>query len=104
MEREAQMEAEFLAAVRRNDLALMRECLASLTCRPNLPREGQTTALMLAAAAGHVEMVALLLQHGADPARRDASGRSAADHAQANGHGDLAQQLATDGRMEQVLR
>ena len=98
------MEAEFLAAVRRNDLGAVRACMADLTCRPNLPREGETTALVLAAAAGHAEMVALLLQHGADPARRDDSGRSAADHASANGHAELAHQLATDGRMEQVLR
>ncbi len=98
------MDRDFLEAVKHNDLATVRSCLADLCHLPHLPREGDTTALMLAAAAGHDEMVALLLQYGADPARCDAAGRTAADHAQAHGHVLLASQLATDGQMELVLR
>jgi ankyrin repeat protein len=62
------------------------------------------TALMEAAASGHAEAAALLLQHGADPALRDAEGRSAADHARANGHADLAQRLQTDTVAERIIR
>lgn len=35
------------------------------------------TALMLASASGHVAVVKLLLQHGADPTREDGLGRCA---------------------------
>lgn len=48
---------------------------------------------MAAAAGGHEEMVELLLQCGADAARRDARGRSAAWHARTAGHSLLAERL-----------
>ncbi len=66
--------------------------------------ENAPTALMEAAASGEAEAAALLLQHGADPALRDPEGRTAADHAQANGHPDLAQRLRLDTRAERTLR
>lgn len=62
------------------------------------------TALMAAAGAGQQDAVALLLEHGADPALRDAAGRTAADHATEAGHGDLARRLGTDAAAERILR
>jgi len=50
------------------------------------------TALMWAAAAGHVDICSLLLEHGANPTLR-ASGASAAQVAEANGHAELARLL-----------
>ncbi|HYZ33830.1 MAG TPA: ankyrin repeat domain-containing protein [Crenalkalicoccus sp.] len=57
------------------------------------------TPLMAAAAGGHEAVVELLLQCGADAARRDAQGRSAAYHARAAGHPHLAARL--DGVVDQ---
>ena len=56
---------------------------------------GGVTPLMAAAAGGHEPMVELLLRRGADPARRDPRGRSAAFHARAAGHPHLAARLDT---------
>ncbi|MDN3565745.1 ankyrin repeat domain-containing protein [Paeniroseomonas aquatica] len=67
------------------------------------PREAPT-ALMAAAGAGQQEAVALLLEHGADPALRDPVGRTAADHATEAGHADLARRLATDAEAERIVR
>jgi ankyrin repeat protein len=50
---------------------------------------GGETALHLAAAFGHKDAVELLLDHGADPAARDAEGRTPADLAAAQGHEDI---------------
>jgi uncharacterized protein len=41
---------------------------------------------LMAAAAGASAIVELLLDHGADPARRDCAGRSAAAYARGAGH------------------
>lgn len=49
------------------------------------PDLGDPSLLMLAAASGHSECVALLLERGADPARRDRGGKSVLDHALAGG-------------------
>ena len=54
---------------------------------------GGLTPLMIAAAGGHETAVELLLRCGADPARRDIRGRSAAFYARAAGHLDLAKRL-----------
>ena len=53
------------------------------------------TPLMVAAAFGNEAMAELLLLHGADPARRDADGRTAAAYARAAGHPHLAARLDT---------
>lgn len=47
--------------------------------------DGTRTALMVAAMFDRTEIVALLLERGADPARRDASGLTAADMARQMG-------------------
>ena len=43
------------------------------------------TALMIAAERGHAEVAKLLLAHGADPARREQQGKTAADLAASDG-------------------
>ncbi|MGG5819112.1 ankyrin repeat domain-containing protein [Falsiroseomonas sp. HW251] len=48
---------------------------------------------MAAAGHGHEAVVELLSERGADASRRDARGRSAADHARAAGHQHLAERL-----------
>lgn len=53
------------------------------------------TPLMEAAYNGQVDMVEILLQHGADPRLRDGEGRTAADHAHAQGHASLAERLGS---------
>ena len=47
------------------------------------PRD--STALMFAAGGGHIEVVQLLVQHGADPFLVEAGGWTALDHALADG-------------------
>jgi ankyrin repeat protein len=55
--------------------------------------EGGFTPLMEAALNGQVDMVELLMRHGADPFMKDDDGKSAADHAGAGGHTALAARL-----------
>jgi ankyrin repeat protein len=50
---------------------------------------------MWAAGQGHADTVALLLARGADAARRDDRGLSAADIARQAGHVELAARLVT---------
>jgi ankyrin repeat protein len=64
---------------------------------------GGVTPLMAAAAGGHEPMVELLLRCGADPARRDPRGRSAAFHARAAGHPHLAARLDTVVDQEKTI-
>jgi hypothetical protein len=65
--------------------------------------QGAPTALMLAAARGDTACVALLLEHGADPALRDPQGRTAADWARAHGHHGLAARLAMGTEAERSV-
>jgi hypothetical protein len=58
-----------------------------------LPRRGALTPLMIAAAGGHEAVVEMLLRCGADPARRDTRGRSAAFYARTAGYPALAKRL-----------
>src|SRR5258705_4304225 len=51
------------------------------------------TPLMEAAFNGQVDMVEILVDHGADRHLRDEEGRTAADHAHAPGHASLAERL-----------
>ncbi len=64
---------------------------------------GGVTPLMAAAAGGHEPMVELLLRRGADPARRDPRGHSAAFHARAAGHPHLAARLDTVVDQEKTI-
>ena len=49
-------------------------------------------------------MVALLLELGADAARRDGEGRTAAELAVQNGHTDLGQRRGPDAEADRFLR
>jgi len=62
------------------------------------------TPLMAAAACGHEGVVEVLLQTGADPARRDARGRTAAAYARAAGHPHLAARLDTVVQTTETMR
>lgn len=94
-----------MSAVRGGDLAHVRR-LAADTPPAELDAAGPDgrTPMMLAAAAGAEEMVALLLELGADPALSDGAGRTAADLAFENGHTDLGQRLGPNSDAERVLR
>jgi ankyrin repeat protein len=75
-------------AARRNARLLLRHG-ASV----NVAQEGGYTPLHQAAAHGDAELVALLLDAGADPAARTAAGETAAALAEANGFAPLAERL-----------
>jgi ankyrin repeat protein len=50
---------------------------------------------MEAAFNGQVDMVEILVDHGANRHLRDEEGRTAADHARARGHDSLAERLGS---------
>jgi ankyrin repeat protein len=90
--------ASLLAAVVAGDVARLRTMLPPTgdpaeDASPDVLRG--VTPLMVAAAFGNEPMVELLLLQGADPARRDANGRTAAAYARAAGHPHLAARLDT---------
>ena len=91
-------------AARHRHLAVLRQQLEprAMEAAEGDPREAPT-ALMAAASAGQQDAVALLLEHGADPALRDPAGRTAADLATEAGHSDLARRLATDAEAERMV-
>ncbi|RYJ03360.1 MAG: ankyrin repeat domain-containing protein [Acetobacteraceae bacterium] len=91
-------------AARHGHLAVLRLLLerGAMEAAEGDPREAPT-ALMAAASAGHQDAVALLLEHGADPALRDPAGRTAADLATEAGHADLARRLSTDAEAERMV-
>jgi len=99
--------AELLVAAQIGDVARVGALLPSCG---NSAEDGAATAaggvtpLMAAADGGHGPMVALLLRCGADPARRDAGGHSAAFHARAAGHPHLAAQLDSVVDQEKTIR
>jgi hypothetical protein len=62
------------------------------------------TPLMAAAACGHNAAVPLLLQTGADPALRDARGRTAAAYARAAGYPHLPARLDTVVQATEAMR
>jgi uncharacterized protein len=90
--------ADLLALALAGDVARLRTTLdpageAALDGQPALA--AGVTPLMAAASGGHEAAVELLLRCGADPARRDTRGRSAAGYARAAGHPNLAERLDT---------
>jgi hypothetical protein len=90
--------AQLLAAARAGDVERVRALLPPTgnpeeDGAPDAP--GGVTPLMAAAAGGHETVVEVLLERGADAAKRDAQGRSAAAHARAAGHSHLAERLDT---------
>lgn len=93
-----------LSAVRDRDLAGVRGSAAGAPDLLDAVGPDGRTPLMLAAATGADEMVALLLELGADAARRDGEGRTAADLAFENGHTDLGQRLGPDAEADRFLR
>ena len=58
-----------------------------------LQQEDGATALHIAAAGGDLEIVRLLVTHGADPAARDRNGSIPAEIARSAGHGVVTEYL-----------
>jgi len=71
--------------------------------RPPAPSPRGVTPLMAAAGGGHEAVVEVLLQCGADPARRDVRGHSAAFYARAAHHPHLAARLDTVVDQEKTM-
>lgn len=90
---------ELLTAAGRGDIARLQELVPAAGEPSAVVAPDGITPLMLAAAGGHAAAVELLLERGADPSRRDDADRSAAAHARAAGHADLAARL--DGVVDQ---
>ncbi len=84
--------ASLLAAVGQADLKAARSALQSGASVQLRDAQGRTV-LMLAARAGSRALVELLIGAGARKADRDPQGWTAADHAQAMGHAELAELL-----------
>jgi hypothetical protein len=107
MAMDTELASRLLAAARAGDAPLIR---ALVPCcgspeedgPPDAP--GGITPLMAAAAAGHEGVVEVLLECGADAAKRDARGRRAAAHARAGGHPCLAKRLDTVVDKDQTMR
>ena len=95
---DTELASKLLAAAWAGDAALIRALVPragspEVDGAPDAP--GGVTPLMAAAAGGHETVVEVLLERGADAAKRDAQGRSAAAHARAAGHSHLAERLDT---------
>jgi hypothetical protein len=89
---------EMLASIIAGDLARLRRQLAAAGGPAEdgeLDLPSRLTPMMAAAACGNEAVVELLLQCGADPARRDRAGRTAAAYARCGGHPHLAARLDT---------
>jgi ankyrin repeat protein len=67
----------------------------------NAAQHGGYTALHSAAQHGSVELIDLLLDHGADPGAAAEDGRRAVDFAREKGHGAAAAHLRSRGAAEQ---
>jgi ankyrin repeat protein len=80
-------------AIDRDDLAQARRLLLA-GVDPDATVIDDYTPLGYCATTGRAEFVTLLLEYGANPARRDRGGRTAADYARARGHVALAELLA----------
>ena len=77
------------------DLALrLAQRLLEAGASPNVVQQGGFTPLHEASLRGHAEMVAVLLQQGADAAARNTDGRTAADLARDRGASDVLSLLA----------
>jgi AAA+ superfamily predicted ATPase len=80
-------------AIDRDDLAQARRLLLA-GVDPDATVIDDYTPLGYCATTGRAEFVTLLLEYGANPARRDRGDRTAADYARARGHVALAELLA----------
>jgi hypothetical protein len=60
----------------------------------NAKDEYGSTALMLAAKEGHLDVVRFLVEHGADIFEKDKDNKDASNHAMDHGHEEVAKYLA----------
>ena len=71
--------------------------------RPNARSEDSFTVLMWAAARGHVEVVKLLLEAGADLNARTRKGRTAIEIGTQEGHHDIVEVLREAGANDRAI-
>ena len=90
------MDAAWEDAIKRDDVGMVRDLLGRGADADRRDRYGQT-ALMLAAHAGHGEVVETLIAHGAKLNITAKFGLSALMLAVVAGHGDIARLLAKAG-------
>lgn len=82
-------------AARYGDTAITRQLLAHGAQADMIPHDGKGwTALMAAAAQGHLDTVGALLEAGASTTLTDADGHTAMDLARAGGHAEVAALLS----------
>jgi ankyrin repeat protein len=93
MDRSAQM----LAAARNGNVDKVRDMLRRDARLANARSPDGVPAVHLAAGGGHAELVALLIENGADVNARDANGWTPLHLAAAHGSGPLVQVLLAHG-------
>jgi len=75
-------------------LAIVKDLLAHRADPNIVPKDNSgLTALMAAAYRGHIDVIRVLLDHGADVSIKDQQGKTALLWAEAQGHADVAQVL-----------
>ena len=106
MQADAEKSAALFAAILAGDMPRLLTLLPPCgdPAEDGIPTApGGVTPLMAAAAGGREAVVELLLRCGADPARRDARGRTAAFYAREAGHHHLAERLDTVVDLEKTM-
>jgi ankyrin repeat protein len=86
-----------LLAASKNHVAIIERLLDAGAMIDAQERTQGYTPLIWAAHRGHRDAVEVLLEHGADRTLPDFEGRTAADHARAEGHGEILALLQPSG-------
>jgi len=98
-------EDKFLWNVREGNTIIVRTLIErrSIT-NINVADSTASTALMIACSRGHIEIVKILLEHGASTVPTNIYGKSALDLAQEKQHSRIVELLnQTDGRLKSKL-
>ena len=82
-----------MRAADRNRIGVVRLLLAAPGANLSTRQESGATVLHIAAAAGHSDIVRLLVEHGADRSVEDRNGNTAAATAQSAGHTEIVEYL-----------
>jgi hypothetical protein len=85
-------------AAAEGDISQVRRLLARGASPNGYGPDGHAPVLVYAAGNNNVEIVKLLLEKGADPARRDRDGKTALDHARENKNIEAIKILEANGK------